>query len=300
MKIYHHTSLVFFLLAVTALFCSCEKVSIDDTGNGTHEQGDNKSITFRITQFEQTAFNDPTSVSRSANVKEVCTRINFGVYDTENKQIKKVNQQVDDKDFGTIKLNLPEGEYHIVALAHSCSGNATYTDPCKITFPDNKVSDTFYYYGDLKISKDETVNLTLKRAVSMFRLKIEDAIPAPVTEIRLYYTGGSSTLNAVTGYGCVNSKQTEMRKITSHEAGQTFETYTFLHSDSGNLKMTVTAYDANVSVIKENVFDAVPMKRNSITQYSGNFFTGIGDTSYAYSYGFNVDNEWTDTEQYSY
>ena len=282
------------------LFSSCEKVSLDELKKEDPNQEEGVNITFHVAQFEQTAFNDPSLVSRTANVSEVCTRLNFGIYDTENKQIKKVNQQVGDKDFGTIEISLPEGNYHIVALAHSCSGNATYTDPCKITFPDNKVTDTFYYYGELTVSKDETVNMTLKRAVSLFRLKVEDDIPTPVAQIRFYYTGGSSTFNAVTGYGCVNSKQTEFRTIGNHEAGQTFDAFTFLHADSGTLKMAVTAYDNNGNIVKENDFDEAPMKRNCITQYCGTFFTGIGNASYAFSNSFKVDNEWTETNQYSY
>lgn len=289
-------------ILVCLVVTACEKVSTDDLEPKTSDEEEvgGYHVTFHVKSFEQTAFDDQTMVSRAANVSEVCTRINFGVFTEDNTQIKKVNQQVGDKDFGLIDLQLAEGKYHIVALAHNCNGNATYTDPQKITFPDNKVTDTFYYYGEVTVSKDEAIDMQLHRAVSMFRLVVNESIPTPVNQLKLYYTGGSSTFNAVTGYGCVNSKQTEYRQVVSHDIGQQFEVYTFLHADAGQLKMTVTAQDANGEVLKETNFSEVPMKRNCITQYSGSFFSNIGDTSYASSYMLHINSQWEDTSTYTY
>lgn len=50
----------------------------------------------------------------------------------------------------------------------------------------------------------------------MFRLVIKDEIPEQAKKIKFYYTGGSSTLNAKTGYGCVNSKQTEILDLVKN------------------------------------------------------------------------------------
>jgi hypothetical protein len=38
---------------------------------------------------------------------------------------------------------------------HSCDGSATITSTEKVTFPNNKVTDTFYYYGDLVVTAEK-------------------------------------------------------------------------------------------------------------------------------------------------
>lgn len=79
------------------------------------------------------------------------------------------------------------------------------------------------------VTKDSSYNLELKRAVSKFRLIVDDSIPSDVVQMKFYYTGGSSTFNPVSGYGCINSRQTEFRVVTSemHGKGCQFEVFTF-------------------------------------------------------------------------
>ena len=73
------------------------------------------------------------------------------------------------------------------------------------------MTDTFYYYGDLVVTSEvQSYDLTLTRAVAMFRMVLtDDEIPSTVTKFKFYYTGGSSTFSPSAGYGCVNSKQKE-------------------------------------------------------------------------------------------
>ena len=102
-----------------------------------------------------------------------------------------------------------------LVIAHNGEGSATITSTEKVTFPNNKVTDTFYYYGDLIVTSEvQSYDLTLTRAVAMFRLVLTDEeIPSTVTKFKFYYTGGSSTFSPKDGYGCVNSKQTEIRAV---------------------------------------------------------------------------------------
>ena len=79
-----------------------------------------------------------------------------------------------------------------------------------MTFPNNKVTDTFFYYGDLVVGTEkQSYDLTLTRAVAMFRLVLtDDEIPSTVAKLKFYYLGGSSTFrltadpdwDAVNGY----------------------------------------------------------------------------------------------------
>ena len=178
-------------------------------------------------------------------------------------------------------MTLQTGTYQLMVLAHSGKANPTLSNPEKVQFDNTgtSYSDTFYYYGDLVVNEaDEegqvqSHDVKLDRAVSMFRLVIYDAIPDNVSQIRIWYEGGSGALNTVTGFGCVKSTQYVMYNMAGVTSPLQLEAYTFLHADEGDLSIIVTAYDANSNIVKLREFSNVPMKRNQITQYSGNFFT---------------------------
>ena len=121
------------------------------------------------------------------------------------------------------------------------------------------MTDTFYYYGDLVVTSEvQSYDLTLTRAVAMFRMVLtDDEIPSTVAKFKFYYTGGSSTFSPSTGYGCVNSKQTEIRTVA--DGVTTFDIFTLPHTEDDVLtKLTVTALDANDNTVKERIFENVP------------------------------------------
>ena len=161
------------------------------------------------------------------------------------------------------------------------------------------MTDTFFYYGDITVGKDEQVyNLNLERAVAMIRFDIADEIPEQATKMKFYYTGGSSTLNPIDGYGCVSSKQTEIFDI---EAGiKRFEMFTFPHAVNDTLSMTVSAIDVNENVIKEKSFDEVPVTVNMITSYSGNFFEGETSSYTMSQIAINAGGEWAGEKEFEY
>lgn len=288
-------------LAVAVCFSlmSCEKPVIDVV-EPLPESSSAVSVKFNVTQFEQIPFADAISVSRaSVSASQVCTRINLAVFSGDTK-VKTLNQTIDDDSFGTLSVSLAAGSYRIVILAHSCTGNATISAPEEVKFPSNKVTDTFIYYGELSVSEPKSVDVRLKRVVAKFLLATEDDVPENVKEMTFKYTGGSSTLNAVTGYGSVNSRQTEVREVTSamHGKPAEFEVYTFPHAESGELKMTVTGTDAASATVVERVFESVPVRVNQITKYSGRFFTGSDDAG-SMSFALTADNDWTQAD-YAY
>jgi len=207
--------------------------------------------------------------------------------------VRNINQKSSDESFGTIDISLDEGYYELVVVVHSCKGNATITSTNKISFPENKLTDTFAYYTDLKVNGNSTHNITVERVVSMYKLTIKDAIPENVKRMKFYYTGGSSTLNASTGFGAVNSRQTEYRDIKERQGGQTFEIYTFPHSETDKLKMTITALDAKGEAYKEMILEDVPIEMQKITNHSCTLFDGeINHTSNGTSFGIKGNDQW--------
>ena len=284
----------FFFCILSVLVCSCEKAFEQ---NGVTEK--NANVVIRVADFEQLSFDDVTdgrlmTTRSSVSLNDYCDYLQFYVFD-ESEKVGSLNQTIGDEGYGSAAMNIPPGNYTLMVLAHKAQSYATVSSLTKVTFPNNQVGDTFLYCGAITVedNKQNTFSVTLERCVSKFRLCIEDNLPASVAKMKFYYTGGSSTLDASTGWGNVNSRQTVNFDISSAEREKpaVFEVFTFPHEDESNLKMTVTALDANGQTIREKVFQSVPIQKNCVTRYVGVFFesglsensniTVVGDTAWA-------------------
>lgn len=286
----------FMLFALALLLAACEKAIIDEDKTSSAQQDAN--VILHFTQYQQEAF------TRSAtDITNLCSRLNIAIFDAEGTKVKTVAQKEGDASYGTVALSLAAGTYRLVVIAHSCDGSATITSEEKVTFPNNKVTDTFYYDGDLVVTDArQSYDLTLIRAVAMFRLVLtDDEIPSTVAKLKFYYLGGSSTFSPKDGYGCVNSKQTEIRTVA--DGVTTFDIYTLPHTEEDVLtKLTVTALDANDNTVKERVFENVPVTRNQITRYTGSFFGsgGGGGGSSDGTFRMTADPDWDSVNGYTF
>ena len=294
-----HSARTAILLALMAMLTACEKPLLDAAAVSDASPSE-ANVILRFTQFEQEAF-----TRAATDITSLCSRLNIAIFNSEGTKVKTVAQKEGDSDYGTVALSLAEGTYQLVVIAHNCEGSATITSTEKVTFPNNKVTDTFYYYGDLVVtSEQQNYDLTLTRAVAMFRLVLTDEdIPSAVAKFKFYYTGGSSTFSPKDGYGCVNSKQTELRTVPAGSAsGTIFEIFTLPHTEEDVLtKLTVTALDANDNTIKERIFENVPVVRNQVTRYTGSFFgsDGGGQTGSG-SFRMTADPEWDAVNGYTF
>ena len=286
--------LMFFFLAL--LLVGCEK-SIIDEKTGKEIPAD-ANVILHFTQYQQEAF------TRSAtDIANLCSRLNIAIFDAEGTKVKTVAQKEGDASYGTVALSLAAGTYRLVVIAHNCDGSATITSTEKVTFPNNKVTDTFFYYGTLVVTDAlQSYDLTLTRAVAMFRLVLTDeSVPSKVAKLKFYYLGGSSTFSPKDGYGCVNSKQTEIRPVSTDGI---YEIYTLPHTEEDVLtKLTVTALDANDNILKERVFENVPVIRNQVTRYTGSFFGsggGGGGSSNDGTFHMTADPDWDAVNGYTF
>ena len=307
------------LLVLMAMLTACEKPILDDAT----EVGDSPAeanVILRFTQFEWTEQREPFELARkwpsrdgqgrsqqeaftraATDITDICSRLNIAIFDGDGTKVKSIAQKEGDAGYGTVALSLAAGTYKLVVVAHNCDGSATITSTEKVTFPNNKVTDTFYYFGDLVVTAEQqTYDLTLTRAVAMFRLVLTDEdIPSAVAKFKFYYTGGSSTFSPKDGYGCVNSKQTEIRTVASDGV---YEIYTLPHTEEDVLtKLTVTALDANDNTIKERIFENVPVVRNQVTRYTGSFFgSGGGGQTGSGSFRMTADPDWDSVNGYTF
>lgn len=279
---------VFYLLSIF-LLTSCEKMT--DVMDIISD--DYSNITFKVVQIEQIPFENTT---RSVELSSLISRLSIAVFQGDTK-IKVVNQTKTDASFGTVSMQLAPGTYQLVVIAHNGQGNCTISSPDKITFQNNKITDTFYYYGTYTVTESATKQLTLMRPVAMFRLKITEKIPTDVVQMKFYYTGGSSTFDAVKGYGCVNSRQTEIIDVSPADYGQTsqFEIYTFPHEENDFLNITVSALNKSGDVFTEKVFDNIYVQQNVITQHTTSFFQSGSTSETTATIDIYNDGQWNGT-----
>ena len=296
------------LLALTLLAAACEKPILDTEDIASTKDA---NVILHFKQFEQEPFSvgggSPAAVTTRAatDITGLCSRLNIAIFDAEGTKVKTVAQKEGDSSYGTVALTLAAATYKLVVIAHNCDGSATITSTEKVTFPNNKVTDTFYYYGDLMVTDaKQSYDLTLTRAVAMFRLVLTDeSVPSNVAKLKFYYIGGSSTFSPKDGAGCVNSKQTEIRTVPSGSpAGMSFEIYTLPHTEDDVLtKLTVTALDANDNTVKERTFENVPITRNQVTRYTGSFFgSGGTDQTSDGTLRLTADPDWDSVNGYTF
>lgn len=271
------------LLMLVATLTSCEKFALDDSGTNSHDANANVIIHASVAKnnstgtrsgeedFEDEEEGDEDGLDEGDEeiegkpLEDYCSRLSIAIFDGEEK-VKTLNLKAED-GYEDIGINLDAGKYRMVAIGHNGSGNCTISSPEKVKFYKNKMTDTFFYYGTFNVIDGEDTDdyILLKRAVAQFKVHITDAtIPAEAHSIKFYYTGGSSTLDAVTGYGCVQSRQTESFKL--QEGKRDYSVYTFPREENKGLKMTINILDADAQSIKEYSKEGIPVKCNNITQ----------------------------------
>ena len=303
--------IVAVLLIFSFSMTSCEKMEIEENGNTEevgHGQENGRPITFSIAKLPQKTADGQTTNS-------VFTDLTLAVFQY-GAIVDQIVQSAEDKDLGTCSMKLEDGNFTVIALAHNCGATIDLTkDPQKVVMPNDKtsksnqkVTDSFWCNESITVDgSDSRIDLELNRIVAKFCLVIEDAMPSRVATMQFYYTGGSSTLNAMNGEGCVKSRQTVKFPITADMIGKpsSFEVYTFPREGSETLNMTVSALDANGNALYRKEFPLVSIAANKVTQYSGSFF-GDGDDSGDepgegdISFDISINDDWDEQIDVSY
>lgn len=267
-----------FAIALT----SCEAPLLNDTS------ADNITLTFTPTT---------TDMTRATNAANYFTKLNVQLFDHNgDKVFDKVKTQLStDDDFCTMSLNLASGIYTIIAVGHSSTKSATIKSPESVQFTatdGEKLTDTFCHCSQIAVGSsaaDYTIPMYRVGAMIQFILT-DETVPTNFSHFLIEYTGGSANFNPTTLEGTTKSAQSERRirnSLNIHQA------YTFPYmATSCTLNMTCTALASDGSSIRTRHFDAVPVTRNRITTYTGNFFTD-GDGTFTQSdFGFVIHTDW--------
>ena len=287
------------LFGLAVMLAACESSAGFDRESNGHE--DDANVIIRFSSCQKGNF------SRTATaLSDQCTRLSVAIFRQDGTKVKSINQSAEDTGFGVVAISLGTGTYKVVAVAHnSTEGNATISSPEKVTFANNKMSDTFACCETLTVEGEEPIDqeLLLQRVVAMVRLTVTGTIPDEVARFKFYYTGGSSTLNPSTGYGCVQSKQTEYRPVVlDGSAVKVFDLYTAPHELNDVLKLVITAQDSDNQTLNEWTMEDIPVTRNKITTWSGALFSDddTGGSTGSGGIGITLDTEWDGTISYTW
>ena len=203
-----------------------------------------------------------------------------------------VRQENWDDKFGNVSLQVPAGEYTLVAVAAKTDLQQEERIEVKsryeMTFANNIVRDMAYTLQDIKVesgSKAVTQNVSLKRAVSCFKLQATDIMPLTSKTQEITISGSCGTVfNPSTGF--CKEKATITRNFSieakAHQERSIHSTlYTLLtDKDVTDIHITATAKDKEEKVIKTVSFDNVHLVIGKKTTYTGPIFTYPNNMSF--------------------
>lgn len=203
-----------------------------------------------------------------------------------------VRQENWDDKFGNVSLQVPAGEYTLVAVAAKTDLQKEERIEVKsrheMTFANNIVRDMAYTLQDIKVesgSKAVTQNVSLKRAVSCFELRATDIMPLTTKTQEITISGSCGTVfNPSTGF--CKEKATITRNFSfeakeHQKTGFHYTLYTLLtDKDVTDIHITATAKDKEEKVIKTISFDNVHLVIGKKTTYTGPIFTYPANMSF--------------------
>lgn len=269
---------------------SCEKMNIEDEGEDLMDS----NVVLHVGSIEQIPF----GVATRATLEDICTRLNFHVYDDQGMRVDYVNQKLGDAGFGTASFLLDKGHYFLVVVAHNGSQNPSFKKEEIVSISGDNLGDTFWCSKDFEVGDDKVnLNLELQRIVAMLRFIPTVTPPEDLNKILIKYKGSKGTFNGLTGYGRQGNQTVS---LFPNPEDRQYEFYMIPQTEEDEIDISFTGYnvDDNDVIIPLGgcSIDGVPMRRNSITICKGDLFNG-DDNSASVFITVSIDDSWGDNIQ---
>ena len=275
-------------MAATTTIAACTR----EANTSENQDEDTIFVTLSFTPYKVEPFTKAAvGIAQTSKLLDV-----FIYYDGEEVTAIHQNKDVAEEGFGTVFASLDKTKtYTIYAVSHKGNGAATLEDGV-LSWPDNKITDIFFYTGEFTPSYATSMSCSMTRIVGMFKFKMLDAQPENLEKVQ--FTVASTGL----GYDVANGPVNPGEKVTlisnpsaGNDGSTTFNVYCLAGDDIETIDITITALDADDQVIEEKSFDDVPIQAGYITTFKGTFFVTTQMT-----YGFTANNEWNffDEEDY--
>ena len=263
-------SVVLMSVAVACLY-ACSKDEPETEPEGITILIDGEPIQEHVT----INFSEPSiSVSpmTRATLSSVSTRLDVWISDGETTQ--EVHQSTADVEFGSVSLTLNKTKtYTLYAVGHKGDAAATLVDGV-ISFPDDKVKDTFWYTTTFSPATTTAINAQMSRIVAMFRIETADAVPTEAKKMRITQAGVYDRWNVTTGATHqLDRISTITISSTASDGTAAFSVYSIVSNTDTLHTVTVEALDASDNVIQAHIFADVPLRNGYKSVYRGAFFT---------------------------
>lgn len=197
------------------------------------------------------------------------------------------------EDFGKPVMQLAYGSHHVYFVASRGSGPDLNVGEHRLTW--EKVSDTFYndYEVNVVATSNGNRSVTLDRVVTKLRLTFTDAVPENAATINITPATWYKGLDYVTGEPCaVAESQTTTINIPSASIGQTgvsASMFSVSAATEWTTDVTISSKTSADAVLGTATLNAVPLKANRVSEYSGPLFSAGGSMS------LSLNGEWADS-----
>ena len=279
---------ILFAMAATTIIAACTR----EANTSENQDEDTIFVTISFTPYQVEPF-----TKTAVGIAQTSKLLDVYIYEGDE-EVTAIHQNKDvaEQGFGTVFASLNKTKtYSIYAVSHKGNGAVTFEDGV-FSWPDNKISDTFFYSGEFTPSSGTSLSCEMNRIVGMFKLKMLDAQPEDLAKVRFVIA------NTGLGYDVDDGPVNPGEKVTlisnpssGNDGSTTFNIYCLATDETETIDITVTAMDAEDEVIEEKVFEDVPIKAGYVTTFKGTFFVTT-----EVNYGFTADNDWNlfDEEEY--
>lgn len=256
------------LMAVVAFTACTEYVEDKKPSDGTRT----KDITINV-QGDFT-FSPMTRASLTADGKDMTDLWIFDYQENELKQ--QLHQTSEDEDFGYPTLTLGYGTHHLYFIASR--GQSPTVDLVDNIVAYSRVLDTFWADYTIAVSSitASTADVSLDRVITKLSIAPTDVVPTGTAKVEitphLWYYG----VNFLTGEPALPSEDEPITiTIPSSFIGATtsFNIYCFSSATQWTTNVTVESLNSSDESTSSITILNAPMKRNRITQYSGQMWS---------------------------
>ena len=222
--------------------------------------------------FEGIKF-DMQPMGTRATIAESASRLDVWVYENGS-EMEAVHQTSSDSGFGTVSLTLNNTKtYTLYALAHKATAACTLADGI-ISFPDDKPKESFFYTTTFSPATTTSINAEMFRITGKFTLQTTDAVPDDVDHVQFVIRNTALRYGVDGTLSNITDRTVDFPNITRKADNTCSFSFNILASDAvADFEITSTAYASDNSIIETKTFDAVPIRNNYRTTYTGAFFT---------------------------
>lgn len=275
----------FMVSALTLTACSYEDAS------DVEIQPSASTVTLRFSPFDIVPMTRAT-----ASISNFCTRLDLWIVEGEN--VIDLHQTLED-NLGNVTLTLDKNKtYTLYAIAHRCTASATLQSGI-ISFPEDKVTHSMYYTTTFSPATTTSLDCVMHRIVGQFHLDTSDPVPDEVAKFT-FAIPQTFTQYSVTDNGLSPADRLTTINVTSRRDDGTVGMSIYIiasNNSATQYNLTVTALAADESIIKQRVFENVPIRNGYKTSYQGAFFAS---PSVSASFAFNVESDWQSEGSYTF